>query len=274
MARLLRITALCLLCAVLGLAAPAQAEVLTIGGTGSSGPLVQLLFAAFQKQAPDVTLRLAHPPLGSNGALKGLAAGRIDLAVMGRPMQAGETAPFGQRFDLADTPFVMASKDGQRRSGFTLEELARVYDGSLAKWDSGAPIRLVLRGSYDSDTLLLRTMSPALDRAVPLANTRPGMADAANDLDTVAVLAKTAGSLGPTTLGLLTTLGVNLVVHPLNGVAPSMANLKSGKYPWRKSLFVVLPRNPSPAATAFAAFLRSATAQAIMRQNDYLPAAQ
>ncbi len=274
MAKTLRTGLFSLLWLALGLLAPAQAEVLTIGGTGSAGPLIQLLFEAFHKQAPEVTLRLIHPPLGSNGALKAMTAGRVDLVMVGRPLAPEELGQHGQHFNLADTPFVLASRDGQRRNGFTLEELAKVYDGSLQQWDSGAPIRLVIRGSFESDTLLLKTMSAGLAKAVDVAGKRPGMAGAVNDIDTATLIANTPGSLGPTTLGLLTTMNMRLTVFPINGVAPSLATLKNGHYPWRKTLTVVLPHRPSPAAASFAAFLRSPKAQAALQRYDYLPAAQ
>jgi phosphate transport system substrate-binding protein len=131
----------------------------------------------------------------------------------------------------------------------------------------------VIRGSFESDTLLLKTMSPGLERAVTLAGQRPGRAGAVNDLATATLIANTSGSLGPTTLGLLTTMGLRLVTYPLNGVAPTTANLKNGSYPWHKKLAVILSLQPSPAAVSFAAFLRSPKAQAVMLRNDYLPAA-
>ncbi len=274
MARTLLTILLALLWTAFGLLAPAQAEILTIGGTGSSGPLIKLLFEEYRKQAPEVTLQLIDPPLGTNGALKALATGRIDMVLVGRPLPPEELKQFGQHFTLADTPFVMVSRDGQRRKGFTLEELAKVYDGSLLQWDTGGPIRLVVRGSFESDTLLLKTMSPGLEKAVTLATQRTGMGTAANDIATATLIANTTGSLGPTTLGLLTTMGLRVVVCPINGVVPSIANLKNGSYPWHKRLSVILPLRPSPAASSFATFLRSPKAQAVMQRYDYLPAIQ
>jgi phosphate transport system substrate-binding protein len=258
----------------LGLSTAVRAETLTVGGTGSSGPLIERLFAAFQAQAPEATLHLIAPPLGTNGALKAMQAGRIDLTLAGRPLEPEELARYGRHFDLADTPFVMASKDGVRQNGFSLEELAAVYAGSLQTWDSGAPIRLVIRGSFESDTLLLKTMSPGLALAVDAAGKRPGMAGAVNDIETASLIAGTPGSLGPTTLGLLTTMDLRPVLFPINGVEPSLASLRDGRYPWRKSLTVILPLKPSPLAARFADYLRSPEARAVMERCDYLPVAR
>jgi len=267
----LRIVLLALLWLSTGPCGQVRAELLTIGGTGSSTPLVQLLFEAFQRQDPETSLRIIQPPLGSNGALKALATGRVDLAMVGRTLSAEEPGEYGEHFDLADTPFVMASRDGQHQGGFSLDELADVYAGSLLAWDSGAPLRLVVRGNFESDTLQLKSMSSRLAEAVEVAAKRPGMAGAGNDIETASLLARIPGSFGPTTLGLLTTMNLRLVVFPLNGVAPSLANLKNGSYPWFKRLTVVSPRQPSAAAKRFVAFLRSATARDVMQRYDYLP---
>lgn len=248
-----------------------QAAMLTVGGTGSASSLLELLFDEFQKQHPETTTQVINPPLGSGGALKALAAGRIHMALLGMPLAAEQAGKFGQHFALAQTPFVMASSSGQRRNGFTLDELAQVYTGSLSHWDSGELIRLLLRASQESDTLTLRDMSPAMEQAVLLAAQRPGMATADNDIDTLNLIAKIPGSLGPCTLGLIATMEQHVTVYPINGVTPSIATMAKGDYPWSKTLYVVLPRDPSPEAVAFARFLRSPAAKHILQRNDYLP---
>jgi len=92
-----------------------------------------------------------------------------------------------------------------------------------------------------------------------------------HDLDTLRLIARTSGSLGPTTLGLLNTENARLIIFPIDGVAPSLAALQSGTYPWRKTLTVVLPPHPGPTAERFALFLRSADAQKLLLAHDYLP---
>jgi phosphate transport system substrate-binding protein len=91
-------------------------------------------------------------------------------------------------------------------------------------------------------------------------------------MDTLELLARTPGSLGPSSLGFLRTTGSTLTVLSLNGVVPSVVALKDGSYPWRKTLAVVLPLKASPAAVRFVDFLGSNRAHEVMRQYDYLPA--
>ena len=253
------------------LAQPVSAETLKLGGTGSSASLVERLFEEFRKQVPGVELVQPSPPLGSGGALKALAGGRIDIAFAGRPLKPEEVAQVGRHFRLASTPFVLASSGGQKKNGFSLDELAGIYSGTQSGWESGTPIRLVLRASFESDTELLRAMSPAMAQAVDAAARRPGMAMGQDDLETLKLLKRVPGSLGPTTLGLLSVTGSRLTVFPLNGVTPSLATLRSGSYAWSKDMIVTLPRQPTPLAERFVGFLRSDKARALLLRYDYLP---
>lgn len=248
------------------------AETLRVAGTGSSAPLMTKLFTAFRRQVPAAELlQASSPPLGTGGALRALAAGGIDIALIGRPLAQNEVAAFGRSFPLASTPFVLATQGGRRASGFSRDELAAVYEGRLRHWDDGKPIRLVLRASMESDTRVLKSFSPAVAAAVDAAALRPGMAQGQDDLSTVDLLRQVPGSLGPTSLGLLRTLDLRLDMLPLDGIAPTLENLKSGRYPWRKTLTVVLPARPSALAERFAAFLAGTEAAEVLRQHDYLP---
>lgn len=246
-------------------------ETLRIGGTGSSAPLAVQLFAAFRRHAPSAELVQNTPPLGSGGAMKALAAGAIDIALIGRQPTPAEATGAGRSFTLATTPFVLASQGGRRAAGFSRDELAAVYEGRLQRWDDGKPIRLVLRASQESDTHTLKSMSPAMAAAVDAAALRPGMAMGGDDLSTAELLKRVPGSLGPTSLGLLRTLDLRLDVLPIDGIAPSVDHLKSGRYPWSKTLTLVLPTRPSALAERFAAFLISPEAAEVLRRYDYLP---
>lgn len=257
-----------------GLAFPVQAESLLVGGTGSASPLIKLLIEEFNKQTPNVNVNLVSPPLGSGGGMKSLLAGRIDLTVISRPVKEAEKIVIGRHFELGRTPFVLVTNGGQRRNGFTLDELASVYEGRLQTWDNNVPIRLVLRTRDDSDSLQLKSMSTAMEEAVAASDQRQGMVRGLDDLDTIELLTRTRGSLGPSNLGLMRTLGSALMALPISGVTPSVAALKNGSYPWYKMLIVVLPVKASPAAVKFADFMHSSKVNATLLRYEYLPASQ
>ncbi len=264
-----RIVSIC--AAAVLMAVPALAGEITAGGTGSSGPLLRLLATEYAKSAPGFRLKQLEPPLGSSGALKALASGKIDLAATGRPLKNDEIAAVGRSIELAKTPFVLVTRDGVRAKGFSLRELADVYRGKIIQWDNGVPLRLVLRSVYESDTEILRHMSADMDRSVQAAFERKGMAIGENDLDTLDMVERIPGAMAPSTLGLVSTRGKNLRVLPLDGLTPSAKALANGSYPWSKSLYVVIGKAPGPVVKGFVDFLRSPRAREILLRHEYLP---
>lgn len=250
------------------------AQTIRIAGTGSSAPLVERLFGEFSAGKGDVTLSQVKPPLGSGGALRALARGRVDMAITSRLPNQEEAKLLGGHFPLAATAFVVASSSVMRPKGVSLSELADIYAGRMTHWDDGSPIRLVLRSSAESDTAVLKSLSPDMSAAVDIAAKRVGMAMGQDDFDTVELLANARGSLGPTTKGLINTLGLSLHALPLNGISPTFQNFQNGVYPWRKILYVMLPLQPSKSVQEFAKFLKSDEAAKVMRRYEYLPLTQ
>lgn len=255
-------------CVALALTPLARAEGLLIGGTGSAEPIVRLLFDEFHKQSPQITLNIVSPPLGSGGGITALMAGRIEMAFISRSLKPQEQAALSAGVEICKTPFVLASRDGLRGSGFTLDDLASVYEAKVSTWENGARIRIVMRTIDDTDSKSLASMSPAVAAALKQAHQRDGMVLAMDDLETVDLITRTPGSLGPTNLALLRAAGSRLIVFPINGVTPSAATLKSGSYPWSKTLTMVVPARPSPAAEKFARFIQSNPARSLLQRIE------
>lgn len=255
-----------------GAPAPARAETITVGGTGSAAPLIERLASAYKSQKPDFSIKIIDPPIGSNGAIRAVLSGAIDLAFPGKPLTAEERAKGGQDWELGRTPFLLATSKEAPPAGFSSEQLAAIYGGEVSAWPDGSPIRLVLRSPSESDTRLLRELSPAMDAAVEVALARAGMLVAANDLENVDMLEKTPGSLGATNLALLRARDCKLNAIPLNGVEPTLANLAQGRYPYAKSQYVVRGSKLAPAAEGFLAFVLSASGGALLDGAGYLSA--
>jgi phosphate transport system substrate-binding protein len=245
-------------------------EAVVLGGVGSLTPAIRQLAEAFHRQNPDIAVSVVEPPLGSFGSMRALAAGRIDIAVLGRPTRPEEGAA---AFPWLETPLVLATNGG-RFDELGRREIADVYAGRRVAWPDGRPLRLVLRGAHESELTTLRTMSPEIDAAVGIALRRVGLPIAENDLDALDLLTRMPGSFGTTSLGLISASGRPLTVLPIDGVRPSLAAMADGTYPWRRTYFLVTGAQPSPATRAFRAYLTSPAAAAILRRVDYAPVAR
>ncbi|MGB5062924.1 MAG: substrate-binding domain-containing protein [Candidatus Competibacter sp.] len=258
-----------------GLASPvglARAETLTVGGMGSSVPLIEQWAEAYGNLNPDVRVHVIEPPMGSNGSIRAVLAGAIDLAVPGKPLTEDEKAQGGQDWVLGRTPFLVVTEKEPPPPGFTIEQLAAIYSGKITTWTDGSPIRLVVRSLSESDTLILRKLSPGMDQAVDAALARPGMLVAAHDLENIELLEKTPGSLGTTNLALVQAQNRKLNALPIDGKAPTLAALRQGTYPYFKNLYIVRGPKLSPAAQGFLEFALSASGKEILDRSGYVPA--
>ncbi len=246
-------------------------ETLTIGGVGSLAPLVKLLIADYVSKHPDADVRLLHPPLGSTGGLRALAVGHLDVVLLGRELRAGES---GELHPWVKTPLVLVSAGGKTQ-GLSRKELAEIFAGSRSVWDDGKPIRLVLRGAHESETRMLRSMSPDISVAVEEALRRNAGPVAENDLEAVSMMASIPGSLGSTSLGLITLEGLEgkkLQCVAIDGQTPEGGKLAN--YPWFREYYLVTMTKPTQATRAFLDYLQSPVALAMARKYAYLPMAK
>lgn len=251
------------------------AETLLASGTGAGNILLENLARLYhgQKGLPEGhRLEVLMPPLGSNGALRALRAGRIDLAIIGR-----EPLPAEGSFlvtELASTPLVFAGRDRRKPTGMSHRDLVDIYAGRRSTWDDGTPLRLVLRAPFESDTLTLGAIGPEMKAAVESALHRKAGPIGENDLDTIELLSTLPGSFGPTTLGLLRLLQRDLPTFDIEGISPGIEALESGRYPLSKRLYIVTRPQHDTATQAFLAFVRSPAAQELLRRTGHLPAAR
>ena len=251
---------------------PARMETLTVGGTGSAMPLVGQFAQAYGSLEPNVKVRVVDPPLGSNGAIRAVLAGAVDLAVLGKPLTEAEKAQGCQDWELGRTPFLVVTERKLPLPGFTVEQLAAIYSGKMTTWSDGSPIRLVVRNLFESDTLILRKMSPDMDRAVDVALARPGMLVAANDLENIDLLERTPDSLGTSNLALVQAQNRKLNALPIDGKEPTLAALRQGTYPYSKSIYLARGPRLSPVAQGFLEFILSASGKEILDRAGYVPA--
>jgi phosphate transport system substrate-binding protein len=107
----------------------ATAETVRISGVGLSAPLMQRLAEMYQRQHPGDVVNVIQPPLGSDGALRALRAGALELAVIGRPLKPDETPNFGRVREVGRTALGFATRDGAQTAPLTPRDIAAIYAG-------------------------------------------------------------------------------------------------------------------------------------------------
>jgi phosphate transport system substrate-binding protein len=240
----------------------AAAETIRISGTDGAIGTIRILGEAFRKTNPGIRIELL-PGMGSNGSVKALLAGRLDIGLSGRALSGEERAQGVVETRYARTPFVFAVNSALRMTGLTSEGLAGIYAGKR-DWDNGKRIRLVLRPQADSDIAVLKGMSPAMSAAVDVALRRKGMIVATTDHDAADAIESVPGAFGGTTLSLVLSEKRALRVLALDGVVPSVRTMADRSYPYGKTFFMVTKNNPPASVRRFIDFVRSPAGVAIL----------
>ncbi len=244
-------------------------EVLKIGGVGSALGTMKLLGNAFEKKNPGVEVDVL-PSLGSSGAVKALSKDAIDIGLIGRPMKDEEKILGLSVTEYAKTPFIFVTKKEINISNITHDEIVKIFNGEALKWPDGERIRLVLRPAGDSDTLIVKKISPEISAAMDIALSRQGMIMALTDQENADMTEKTAGSFGSSTLTQIISEKRHLNILNYNGVVPSVKTLSNGKYPLFKPIFIITKPEPSKLVRKFLDFIRSSEGKRILEESGNL----
>jgi phosphate transport system substrate-binding protein len=249
----------------------AGAETIRISGTGGAITTIRFLGEAYRQLRPGVRFAIL-PSMGSSGAIKAVLAGRLDIGLSGRSLTEGERAQGAVEKKYAVTPFVFAVNRSVKTGGMTVEEVADIYAGKRDRWEKRSRIRLVLRPRSDSDTPVLKSMSPAVSEAVEIALRRDGMIVGMTDQEAADLIQKIPGAFGATTLSLVISEKRPVRVLALDGIVPSVRTIADGSYPYSKTLYFVTRKNPPLEIRRFIEFVRSQAGAAILMKNGQMAA--
>lgn len=244
-------------------------DTIRINGSGSALDMMKPLIHAYIKTNRDAHIVMAKS-LGSSGAIKALLADALDLAVVSRELKPEEAAQGAMLRRYGKTPLVIVTEKSAQRADISTGELEDIYIGKTGTWQNGGKIRLVLRPLADTDTQILRGLSPGMDNAITASHTRPGMLIAITDQEAYATIKSTPGGIGTTALNSIISEKLPLTVLSLNGVKPSPKNLALGTYPLTKEISFVTTTKTTPASKKFINFIFSAQGRAIAEKAGVL----
>lgn len=241
-----------------------------IGGTGTALGSFKELGEAFKKIHPDVNIVIL-PSLGSGGGIKAVNEGALDIGLSSRPLKDTEKQQGTVAVEYARTPFVFVTAQKTGSHNFTLQDIAKIFSGEMKKWPDGTPIRLVLRPESDMDTVLQKSMSPEMDKAVTKALSHEGMIMAFTDQESADSVEKVQGAIGTSTLAQIISEKRPLNTITLNGVVPDMKNLANGSYKYYKTLYIVTGPKSGPVSRDFIEFINSGKGREILQKTGHLP---
>lgn len=267
----LRVGAVLAACA---LGAPALAgagdgPAVRMAGTGIGVGLMRELSARFRSAHPGAAVMVAES-VGTSGAVSGLAAGKVDLGVLARPLRPGEVEG-ARSLTVCRTPLVFFVSAGRPDVALSRRDLPALFAGTLGAF-AGGEVRPLLRPPTDTSTIRLLEYFPELAPVVEAARGTRGTNLALTDQDAMDAAEASRSLVGFGAYAPLPAEGRRLAPVPLDGVAPGVEALESGRYPYEVPIVLALPANPAPGAAAFADFVLSPAAAPVLRANGCLPA--
>lgn len=249
---------------------PLYAESLIVGGTGTDIGTFKLLIKEFSKSHPHDEIKIL-PSLGSSGGIKALKYNKINIALTSRPLKKSEVSAKIHVIHYADTPLVFAVANTSLLQNVSKAEINQVYTGALKQWPDGSPVRPILRTSQDSDTKILIRMMAEFKDSFIRSYQRRGIPVAMTDQDSADMIASVPGAIGTSTLSIILGESRPLKALKLEGIAPTIENIRNKSYPMYKQLYLIYNKNHKlKILDAFIKFIFSEKGQSVLLNTGHL----
>lgn len=249
-------------------ASTAIADEIRIGGTGNALGTMRLLGEAFSNKYPNMKVTVLNS-IGTSGAIKAVPKGAIDIGLTSRALSDEELKTGVIPTEYARTLTVLAVSTKSKITAITREQIADLYTGKLTTWPDGTLIRPLLRQPGDDNTKQLKALSPAIEKALILADQRSGLPFAVIDQEAADKIESIPGAIGVTTLALIRSEGRSLRPLKLDNAEPTEKNGATGVYPLIKRFFFITQVAPSAAVQKFIAFVNSPAGREILTHTGH-----
>ncbi|MFD6888765.1 phosphate ABC transporter substrate-binding protein [Streptomyces sp. NPDC059957] len=270
--------ALLLATVLTGCAGSAQADSSALQASGSTtvAPVASDAAEALKGRGLKITVATQG---GSAGGISQLGAKQIQVALSSKPLSDADkkTHPntdFVTTQIGADAVGIIITKevaDGGVKN-LTKEQVKGLFEGTITNWKQvGGPDLNVF--VYDKEPG--RGTREVLDKFVygkgkpPLPPQSANYAVVGGNLETRNKLESTRGAIAPLSTGFIEGRD-GLVAVPLDGIAPTLENVASSKYPMTRPLFMITDGQPKGAVKEYIDYLLSAEGQKLLPKHGYL----
>ncbi len=252
-----------------GDAKPSGTGRFVVAGSGTNLPITGKLADAYNKKTGGAVVEIPKS-IGTDGAVKAVQAGTLELGLASRPLTAEEKTSGLAEIPYARVAIIFAAHPGVPDNDVTPGDIVKIHRGEKTAWRDGRPILVLIRGMHDSSNLTLFRLIPGYADAIKESLDQKRWQVMYHDIDMAEGLRTKQGAFGHTDS---TELKINAGIKPLSvgGVAPTDDNIRSGRYPYVKPLSFIYKGSLTERAKAFVAFAASREGQAIITDNGGTP---
>ena len=247
----------------------AQSGRFIVAGSGTNLPITGKLADAYNKK-PGAAAVEVPKSIGTDGAVKAVQAGTLELGLASRPLTAAEKASGLVEIPYARVAIIFAAHPGVSDTDVTPDDIVNIHRGTKNAWRDGRPIIVLIRGMHDSSNLTLFQLIPGYADAIKDSIDQKRWQIMYHDIDMAEALRTKQGAFGHTDS---TEIKINAGIKPLSvgGVAPTDGNITSGRYPYVKPLSFIHKGPLSERAKAFLAFVASREGRTVITDNGGTP---
>jgi len=252
------------------------ADVITVKGSDTMVILAQRWAETYMSKHPGVTVQVTGG--GSGVGISALINGTTDVCNSSRPMKQSEVDKLKARFNVLGVE-IKAAKDGlaiyvnesNPVQELSIDQLKGIYTGAITNWkDFGGPdAKIILYGRENSSGTYVYFKDNVLkgDDFSPMTQTMPGTAAVVN--------AVSKDKFGIGYGGAAYAKGIKDVKVKKDagslGYLPTEENVKSGKYPISRYLYLYTRNRPTGALKEYIDWILSSEGQQIVTKVGYFP---
>lgn len=245
-------------------------EKLTVKGSDTMVILSQRWAETYMVSHPEVSIQVTGG--GSGTGISALINGTTDICNSSRPMKQSEIKTLKERFGSLGVE-IPCAKDGitiymnenNQVSNLTMEQLKKIYTGKITNWKDvgGKDSKIIVYSRENNSGTYVYFKDHVLKGQdyAPSCQNLPGTAAVVN------AVSKDANGIGYGGHGY--SKGVKMC--KVNGIAPTEANISSGKYPISRDLYMYLRNKPSGKIKKFVDWILSPEGQKVVTKVGYFP---
>lgn len=254
---------------IIGLAAPAFAESITIKGSTTVYPIAQVTAEKFMDMHSGVSISVQGG--GSGFGIAAIIDGTADIGNASRPIKNKEIKKALEKG--ADPKAHVVALDGiavvvnpsNSVNALTKQQIKDIYTGKVSNWSavggSGGQIVVISRDSASGTFETFNKL--ALDKE----KVRPDALLQASNQAVATTVAKTPGAIGYVGLGYLSDRIKGVEV---NGVKPSKDTVRSGEYPLARPLFMYTDGPAKGMVKKYLNYVTSSEGQRLAEKQGYV----
>jgi len=246
---------------------------LSLAGSTTVQPLAERLAEEFMKLNPGLTIEVQGG--GSSVGVTSAGEGTVDIGMASRAIKDSEVAKFPdlQVFTIARDGIAIVTNPGVQLPGLSVEQVRSIFAGEITNFAEvggpDAPITVISREEGSGtraafEELVMEYKDAAGEKQTKLITDKALLQQSNGQV-------RTAVATTPNTIAYLSFGFLDSSVAPvvIDGVAPTVDNVRNGSYPISRPLNMLTKGAPNPLAQAFLDYILSNAGQEIVAE-DYV----